>query len=96
MPIYEYKCEKCGATFEILQKVNSPVQKKCILCGGSVKKTLSPPALQFKGSGWYITDYTRKTRQKKPKTEKHKPEEKKSKTREENKKMASSSGSEES
>jgi len=77
MPIYEFKCEKCGAIFEVLQKVNDPVQKKCIRCGGPAKKALSPPALQFKGSGWYVTDYAQKNRQKDPKTEKQKPEEKK-------------------
>ncbi len=60
MPLYEYKCKKCGATFEILQKVDAPPLTKCIHCQGSVKKVLSPPALQFKGSGWYVTDYASK------------------------------------
>jgi putative FmdB family regulatory protein len=57
MPLYEYKCTRCGAVFESLQKVNDPPLKKCIHCHGTVKKLLSPPALQFKGSGWYVTDY---------------------------------------
>ena len=60
MPLYEYKCKKCGSVFEILQKVNDPPLEKCIHCHGAVKKLLSPPALQFKGSGWYITDYASK------------------------------------
>jgi len=60
MPLYEYKCTKCGFVFEVLQKVNDPPIKKCIRCHGKVKKVLSPPSLQFKGSGWYITDYASK------------------------------------
>jgi len=60
MPLYEYKCTKCGSVFEVLQKVNEPLLKKCIYCQGAVKKVLSPPVLQFKGSGWYVTDYTSK------------------------------------
>ena len=57
MPLYEYKCLTCGSSLEVLQKVNEPRLKKCPKCGGLLKKVLSPPALQFKGSGWYITDY---------------------------------------
>lgn len=60
MPLYEYKCSKCGTVFEILQKVGEQPLKKCIKCGGSVKKLVSSPAIQFKGSGWYITDYAQK------------------------------------
>ena len=60
MPLYEYKCTKCGAVFELLQKVNDPPLKKCIHCLGPVNKLLSPPSLQFKGSGWYVTDYAAK------------------------------------
>jgi putative FmdB family regulatory protein len=63
MPLYEYKCTKCGSVFESLQKVNDPPLKKCIHCHGPVKKLLSPPALQFKGSGWYVTDYASKGNQ---------------------------------
>lgn len=63
MPLYEYKCTKCGSVFEILQKVNDPPLKKCIRCQGSVKKLVSPSALQFKGSGWYVTDYASKGKQ---------------------------------
>jgi putative FmdB family regulatory protein len=60
MPLYEYKCTKCGSVFEILQKVNDPPLTKCVHCQGAVNKMISPSALQFKGSGWYITDYASK------------------------------------
>ena len=60
MPLYEYICSKCGAVFEVIQKVKEPPLKKCIKCGGAVTKTISAPAIQFKGSGWYITDYAKK------------------------------------
>ena len=63
MPLYEYKCSKCGTAFEVIQKIAEPPMKKCPQCGGSVKKVISAPALQFKGSGWYITDYARKGQQ---------------------------------
>lgn len=62
MPIYEYKCQICGSVLEVLQKVNKPHLKNCPECGGLLKKILSPPAIQFKGSGWYITDYAREKR----------------------------------
>ena len=61
MPLYEYKCSKCHTRFEVIQKVADPPLKKCIKCGGAVTKTISAPAIQFKGSGWYITDYAKKT-----------------------------------
>ena len=60
MPLYEFKCSKCGSVFEVIQKVDEPPLKKCLKCGSSLQKLLSPPALQFKGSGWYVTDYARK------------------------------------
>jgi putative FmdB family regulatory protein len=60
MPLYEYKCTTCGFVFEILQKVNDLPIKKCIHCKGPVKKLLSAPAIQFKGTGWYVTDYASK------------------------------------
>jgi len=63
MPLYEYKCARCGAAFEVIQKLAEPPIKKCPQCGGSVEKVISAPALQFKGSGWYITDYARKEKQ---------------------------------
>lgn len=60
MPIYEYRCEKCHRQFEILQKINEKNLDKCPECGGQLTKLISSPAIQFKGSGWYITDYAHK------------------------------------
>jgi putative FmdB family regulatory protein len=60
MPLYEYECEACGHRFEQIQSFSDPPVEKCPVCGGSVRKLLSTPAIQFKGSGWYITDYARK------------------------------------
>ena len=60
MPLYEYQCDACGSRFEVIQKFSDPPVDACTSCGGSVKKLLSSPAIQFKGSGWYITDYARK------------------------------------
>jgi len=61
MPLYEYECEKCGHRFERIQKFSDPPVDTCPVCSGSVKKLLSSPAIQFKGSGWYITDYAKKS-----------------------------------
>ena len=60
MPLYEYQCESCGHRFERIQKFSDPPVDTCPQCGGAVRKLLSSPAIQFKGSGWYITDYARK------------------------------------
>lgn len=60
MPIYEYRCRKCGEVFEKIQKFSDPPPGKCGSCGGSLERLLSSPAIQFKGSGWYVTDYARK------------------------------------
>lgn len=59
MPLYEYECDACGHRFEVIQKYADPPIHICPACGGSVQKLLSSPAIQFKGSGWYITDYAR-------------------------------------
>jgi putative FmdB family regulatory protein len=59
MPLYEYQCDACGHRFEVIQKYSDAPIDTCVKCGGSVKKLLSSPAIQFKGSGWYITDYAR-------------------------------------
>jgi putative FmdB family regulatory protein len=59
MPLYEYSCHKCGQTFEVLQKFSDEPLKVHEACGGEVERLISPPAFQFKGSGWYITDYAR-------------------------------------
>ncbi len=61
MPLYEYRCRKCGALFEKIQKFSDPVLTKCEECGGQIDRLISPPAIQFKGSGWYVTDYARKS-----------------------------------
>jgi putative FmdB family regulatory protein len=63
MPLYEYQCEACGRRFELIRKFSDPPLAACPTCGGAVRKLMSPPAFQFKGSGWYITDYARKTSQ---------------------------------
>jgi len=60
MPLYEYQCKKCGHRFERIQKFSDPAVKKCPECGGKVEQLLSAPAVQFKGSGWYVTDYAKK------------------------------------
>lgn len=59
MPLYEYQCAKCGR-FEIIQKFSDSPLSVCPTCGQDVQKLLSAPAIQFKGTGWYITDYARK------------------------------------
>ena len=61
MPLYEYQCDACGHRFEKIQKFSDPPLDTCPKCGGAVKKLLSSPAIQFKGSGWYITDYAKKS-----------------------------------
>jgi putative FmdB family regulatory protein len=61
MPIYEYQCKKCHHRFERIQKFSDPHVKTCPQCGGAVEQVLSAPAVQFKGSGWYVTDYAKKS-----------------------------------
>ncbi len=61
MPLYEYECGKCGAHYEKLQKFSDPPLATCEECGGKLKRLLSPSTIQFKGSGWYVTDYARKS-----------------------------------
>ena len=60
MPLYEYECDNHGHRFEVIQKFSDPPVAVCPTCGGPVHKVISSPAFQFKGSGWYITDYARK------------------------------------
>jgi putative FmdB family regulatory protein len=62
MPLYEYECEACRHRFERIQKFSDPPVDQCPNCQGKVRKLLSSPAIQFKGSGWYITDYAKKGR----------------------------------
>src|SRR5262249_29062880 len=59
MPIYEYECQKCKRHTEAIQRVGEKPLKICPHCGGALKKLVSAPAIQFKGSGWYVTDYAR-------------------------------------
>ena len=61
MPLYEYQCDACSHRFERIQKFADPPVETCPSCGGKVRKLLSSPAIQFKGSGWYITDYAKKS-----------------------------------
>ncbi len=63
MPIYEYKCSACSNRIEILQKINDPPLSVCDKCHGTMSKVISPAGLMFKGSGWYITDYSSKGKQ---------------------------------
>jgi putative FmdB family regulatory protein len=61
MPLYEYECKKCHHRFERIVKFSDPPMKKCPDCGGQVEQMISAPAVQFKGSGWYVTDYAKKS-----------------------------------
>ena len=60
VPLYEYKCLKCGRKTEKIENVSGPHLKKCPHCGGKVEQLISTSAIQFKGSGWYVTDYAAK------------------------------------
>ena len=60
MPIYEYECSKCGKTIEVIQKFSDKPLKKHAGCGGNLTKLISASGFQFKGTGWYVTDYARK------------------------------------
>jgi putative FmdB family regulatory protein len=61
MPLYEYECEACRTRIEKIQKFSDPPLATCEACGGALRKLPSSPAFQFKGTGWYITDYAKKT-----------------------------------
>jgi len=61
MPLYEYQCDVCDQRFEIIQRFSDPTPDTCRMCGkGPVRRLMSSPAIQFKGTGWYITDYSQK------------------------------------
>ena len=60
MPLYEYKCEKCAHRFEKIENHNASETKKCPKCGAKAKRQVSASAIQFKGTGWYVTDYAGK------------------------------------
>lgn len=57
MPLYEYQCQECENRFERIERVSAPSDHVCPSCGGAARRLLGAPALQFKGSGWYVTDY---------------------------------------
>lgn len=61
MPIYEYLCEQCGSRSEVLQRMDEAPRTVCDECGGPLRKLISAPSFQFKGSGWYVTDYAKGT-----------------------------------
>jgi putative FmdB family regulatory protein len=60
MPIYEYSCKKCKSHLEVMQKISDKPLTRCKKCGGKLEKEWSPTSFQFKGAGWYVTDYARK------------------------------------
>ena len=60
MPLYEYECDACAHRFERIQKFSDALVTTCPECGGAVRKLPSSPAIQFKGTGWYVTDYAKK------------------------------------
>ena len=66
MPLYEYRCKQCGHQFEKIQSFSAPEEKECPVCRGEVERLLSAPAIQFKGAGWYVTDYAGKGGSKSP------------------------------
>jgi putative FmdB family regulatory protein len=60
MPLYEYQCDECGGRFERIRKFSDPpLDEPCPKCGGPIRKLISSPAIQFKGQGWYVTDYAK-------------------------------------
>ena len=70
VPLYEYKCRKCGRLTEKIENVSGPHLKKCPHCGGKVEAVITAPSFQFKGGGWYVTDYGGKSTDGGSKTEK--------------------------
>jgi putative FmdB family regulatory protein len=60
VPLYEYRCKQCGHQFEKIQSFSAPDEKECPVCKGELERLISAPAVQFKGSGWYVTDYAGK------------------------------------
>jgi putative FmdB family regulatory protein len=69
VPLYEYKCAKCANRFEKIEPLSAPTTQKCPKCGGKAERQLNAPAIQFKGSGWYVTDYAGKNAGAEPKAE---------------------------
>lgn len=85
MPIYEYQCKDCGDRIEEMQKMSDPRLTTCKECGGELKKLVSAPAVQFKGEGWYVTDYADKGKKKDAEKGKSESGEGKSETKSESK-----------
>ena len=92
MPIYEYGCDACGKVLEVMQKFSDEPLKTCPECSGQLTKLISRTSFQFKGTGWYVTDYARKP-EPKPKSEAESKTAAESKTGAESKPGAESSGS---
>lgn len=80
MPIYEYECKKCSHRFELIQKFSDKPISKCEKCDGKVRKLIAPPALVFKGTGWYVTDYSSKGKEAQSKENPEKGKSEKDKT----------------
>jgi putative FmdB family regulatory protein len=74
MPLYDYRCHKCGEVFEVRQKFADELLREHQGCGGELERLISAPALQFKGTGWYVTDYAKNG--KTPSTSSHSSESK--------------------
>jgi putative FmdB family regulatory protein len=86
MPIYEYVCDKCGNHIELLQKVGDPAPKRCEKCRkGKMEKIISRTSFQLKGSGWYVTDYAKKSTSSKPESKSEAKSESKPETKSESK-----------
>jgi len=79
LPVYEYECTSCGNQFEIMQKITDKLLDSCPSCSGKVRKLVSNCSFKLKGSGWYVTDYAKKSEKKEEKKE-EKSEKKKDKT----------------
>ncbi|MBN2374099.1 zinc ribbon domain-containing protein [bacterium] len=80
MPIYQYRCDKCGHILEVIQNISDPPLKECKKCSGQLRKLISPPAIIFKGAGWYITDNPTRDRKEGVEKEKDNKGEKKTQT----------------
>ena len=78
MPLYEYKCQSCGAVFEVRQKFADELLQTHDACGGHLERLISAPSLHFKGTGWYVTDYANKSANGKGSAEKTESKESKS------------------
>lgn len=76
MPLYEYQCQQCSERVEIIQKISDPPYSHCPKCGGEMRKLISSPAIQFKGSGFYKTDYAKSDSKPEAKGESKKPDSK--------------------